>query len=54
MVWGGMWETSLPVKLIATLILVFAVSAIVMLGISGAFASEPNYSATSPTASGSP
>jgi hypothetical protein len=51
----GTWEISLRVKLIATLLLVFALAAIVTFGVTGAFSStEPHYSATSPTASGSP
>jgi hypothetical protein len=52
-VWG-MPEMSLQLKLAATLVLVFALAAIVTLGISGALAHEPHYSATSPTPTTSP
>jgi nitrate reductase NapE component len=51
----GARKINLRVKLIATLLLVFALAAILTLGVAGAFSStEPDYSATSPTASGSP
>jgi hypothetical protein len=51
----GTWEISLRVKLIATLLLVFALAAIVTVGVTGAFSStDPHYSATKPTPSASP
>jgi len=51
----GTRETSLTAKLAMTLTLVCVLAAIIALGATGALSSaEPNYSATSPTASGSP
>jgi nitrate reductase NapE component len=51
----GTWGISLRVRLIATLLLVFALAAIVAVGVTGGFSStDPHYSATKPTPSASP